>query len=54
MTKSKQYTTGNPDVRVILGPRYKTWREYFARATTFSGDYPDHIEDAPPQEREKL
>jgi len=39
--------------RVILTPRPRSWREYFARASRFSDDYP-HIEDAPPQEREKL
>ena len=41
-------------VRVILTPRPRSWREYFVRASRFSDDYPEHIEDAPPQEREKL
>lgn len=40
--------------RVILTPRPRSWREYFARASRFSDDYPEHIEDASPQEREKL
>ncbi len=40
--------------RVILTPRPRSWREYFARAQRFTSDYPDAIEDAPPQEREKL
>ena len=40
--------------RVILTPRPTSWRDYFAKAKRFSDDYPDHIEDAPPQEREKF
>jgi antitoxin VapB len=38
--------------RVILTPRAKSWHEYFARASRFSDDYPDDIEDRPPPERE--
>ncbi len=38
--------------RVILTPRPKVWRDYFARASRFTEDYPDDIEDRPPQERE--
>ena len=38
--------------RVILTPRPKSWREYFARAARFTDDYPDEIGDRPPQERE--
>jgi antitoxin VapB len=38
--------------RVILTPRAKSWRDYFARATRFSDDYPDDLEDHPAQERE--
>jgi antitoxin VapB len=40
--------------RVILTPRPRSWREYFARASRFSEDYPERIEDPPPEEREKL
>ncbi|HYB89455.1 MAG TPA: type II toxin-antitoxin system VapB family antitoxin [Candidatus Binataceae bacterium] len=40
--------------RVILTPRPKSWRDYFARAARFTGDYPDRIEDRPPQAREGL
>ncbi len=40
--------------RVILTPRPRSWREYFARAPRFSGDYPDSIDDKPAQERERL
>ena len=40
--------------RVILTPRPRSWREYFARASRFSDDYPDHIEDKRPQDREKF
>ncbi len=38
--------------RVILTPRPKTWRDYFARASRFSDDFPDTIEDHLPRERE--
>ncbi|MFZ0890735.1 MAG: type II toxin-antitoxin system VapB family antitoxin [Candidatus Binataceae bacterium] len=38
--------------RVILTPRPKSWRDYFARAANFTDDYPDSIEDRPAQERE--
>jgi antitoxin VapB len=40
--------------QVILTPRPKTWRDYFAHARRFSDDYPDKIEDAPPQQRERF
>lgn len=40
--------------RVILTPRLQSWRDYFAHASRFSDDYPEYIEDAPPQVREKL
>ena len=33
--------------RVILTPRPKSWREYFARASRFTDDYPDSIDDRP-------
>jgi antitoxin VapB len=39
---------------VILTPRPRSWRDYFARAPRFSGDYPDRIEDRPPRAREGL
>ena len=38
--------------RVILTPRPRSWREYFARATRFTEDYPDEMGDRPPQPRE--
>ncbi|HVA77508.1 MAG TPA: type II toxin-antitoxin system VapB family antitoxin [Candidatus Binataceae bacterium] len=40
--------------RVILTPRPRTWREYFARASRFAEDFPDEVPDSPPQKREKL
>jgi len=40
--------------RVILTPRPKSWRDYFARASRFTDDYPDSIEDRPPRERERF
>ena len=40
--------------RVILTPRPRSWREYFARAPRFSDDFPDTIDDRPAQERERF
>jgi antitoxin VapB len=40
--------------RVILTPRPRSWRDYFSKATRFTDDYPERIEDAPPQEREEF
>jgi antitoxin VapB len=40
--------------RVILTPRPRSWREYFAHAPRFTDDYPDTIDDPAPQEREQL
>ena len=40
--------------RVILTPRPKSWHEYLARASRFADDFPDTIEDRPPQERERF
>lgn len=40
--------------RVILTPRPRSWREYFARAARFTDDFPDRIEDRPAQAREGL
>jgi antitoxin VapB len=40
--------------RLILTPRPRSWREYFATAPRFSGDFPDDIEDRPPEECESL
>ena len=39
--------------RVILTPRPTSWRDYFAKATRFTDDYPEHIDDAPPQQHQK-
>jgi antitoxin VapB len=39
---------------VILTPRPKSWRDYFAHASRFTEDYPDEIGDRPPQQREGI
>jgi antitoxin VapB len=36
--------------RLILTPRPRSWREYFASAPPLSDDFPDEIEDQPPEE----
>ena len=40
--------------RVILTPKPKCWATYFSTAKRFTDDFPDTIEDAPPEEREGL
>ena len=40
--------------RVILIPRPRTWREYFAKAMPFSEDFPDTIEDRPAEKRDRF
>lgn len=37
--------------RVILTPKPKSWLEYFETGRRFSEDFPDRIEDMPPEER---
>ncbi len=40
--------------RVILTPRPRTWREYFARAPKIPADYPNRIRDQAPEKTESL
>jgi len=40
--------------RVVLTPRPRSWKEYFACARSFTDDFPDDIPDAPPERREPL
>lgn len=40
--------------QVILTPKPKSWDMYFSEGKRFSDDFPDEIEDTPPQEREAL
>ncbi len=42
------------DDRIILRPKPKSWEEYFAKGKRFTDDFPDSIEDAPPEERDVL
>ncbi|MHB8380820.1 MAG: antitoxin [Candidatus Binataceae bacterium] len=51
-----EVTIEREGVRVILTPRPRSWREYFAHSHKFTDDYPDpeQIADAPAQAREKL
>jgi len=39
---------------IVLRPRPKSWEDYFRSAGRFTDDFPDRIEDAPPEEREVL
>ena len=40
--------------RLILTPKPKSWDRYFSEGKRFSEDFPDRIEDKPPEERERL
>ncbi len=40
--------------QIILSPKPKSWAQYFATAKQFTDDFPDHIEELVPEERESL
>jgi len=40
--------------RVILTPRPRSWRDYFATARSFTEDHPERIEDLRQKEREEF
>lgn len=40
--------------RLILTPRYRSWREYLSSAPRFTEDFPDEIEDRRPEKRDPL
>jgi antitoxin VapB len=40
--------------RVILTPHPASFKEYFERAPRFTEDFPEEIEDKPPERRRKL
>ena len=40
--------------QVVLIPKPKSWDHYFLEGRRFSEDFPDDIEDAPPEEREVI
>ncbi len=42
------------DERVVLTPRPRSWKEYFARAPRLPADYPERIPDQKPEEVEPL
>ncbi len=55
----KQYRFSTDEVyieqegeRIILSPKPKSWSQYFVSAQRFSEDFPDTIEDIPPEERD--
>ncbi len=39
---------------LILTPKPKSWSQYFAESRHFTEDFPDHIEDLMPEERESF
>jgi antitoxin VapB len=40
--------------QIVLTPKPKTWSTYFSEGKRLSEDFPDHIEDFPPEERRDL
>ncbi len=38
--------------QIILTPKPRSWEEYFSQARRLSEDFPDRIDDPPPQDRE--
>jgi antitoxin VapB len=40
--------------RVILTPRLRSWKDYFARAPRLPADFPKRLGDAPPEDAEPL
>jgi antitoxin VapB len=38
--------------RVVLTPRPRSWREYFARAPSLTDDFPDDVQDQLAEGRE--
>lgn len=40
--------------RVILTPRLRSWKDYFARPPRLPADFPERLRDAPPEDAEPL
>jgi antitoxin VapB len=40
--------------RLILTPRPRSWKDYFARATRLPADFPERLPDPPPEDVEPL
>jgi antitoxin VapB len=40
--------------RIVLTPRPRSWKEYFATAPRLPSDYPDSLPDEPPEKVEGL
>ena len=36
---------------IVLRPKTKSWENYFKQGRRFTDDFPDRIEDYPPEER---
>lgn len=57
----KEYTIDAEEVyiqregdTIVLIPKPRSWEAYFRNARRLSDDFPDSIEDLPPDERERL
>jgi antitoxin VapB len=47
----KEVAVFKKDGDLVLRPVRRTWKDYFDRGRRFSGDFPDHIEDAPAEDK---
>lgn len=50
----KEVAISQKDGNLILVPLKKTWKDYFERGRRFTADFPDSIEDMPPEEKPLL
>ncbi|RFA26590.1 AbrB/MazE/SpoVT family DNA-binding domain-containing protein [Alkalilimnicola ehrlichii] len=39
---------------IVLRPKPRTWSDYFSKSPLLPEDFPDSIEDTPPQDRDAL
>ncbi len=49
--EARELEISEKDGALILEPLRKSWRDYFLRGRRFTSDFPDHIEDLPPEEK---
>jgi len=40
--------------KIVLIPKPRSWDDYFSSGDHFTNDFPDSIEDSPPEDRESF
>ena len=48
---AKEVAIFKKDGDIVLRPLSKTWKDYLERGRRFTEDFPDRIDDQPPEER---